>query len=101
MLPPETSSSTRTAHSNPPPTQPVVTPDTTFTGKIVAYNAVGRFVVISFPVGHAPSMDQTLFLYRGGLKVGQIKVTGPQRDNNIVADLISGNAQTGDEVRGE
>jgi hypothetical protein len=33
------------------------------------------------------------------LKVAEIKVTGPQRDNNTVADLVSGDAQVGDEVR--
>jgi hypothetical protein len=33
------------------------------------------------------------------LKVAEVKVTGPQRDNNIVADLVSGDAQVGDEVR--
>jgi hypothetical protein len=44
-------------------------------------------------------MDQQLFLYRAGLKVAELKVTGPQNDDNIVADLVNGDAQTGDEVR--
>ena len=35
-------------------------------------------------------MDQILFLYRDGLKVGEVKITGPQRDNDIVADLVTG-----------
>jgi hypothetical protein len=68
---------------------------------VSAYNAVGRFVVLSFPVGRMPRLDQTLFLYRNGLKVAEVKVTGPQRDNNVVADIISGDAQAGDEVRSE
>ena len=59
----------------------------------------GRFVVLNFPVGQMPKMDQTLFLYRAGLKVAEVKVTGPQSDNNTVADLVTGDAQTGDEVR--
>ena len=42
-----------------------------------------------------PNMDQTLFLYRNGLKVGEVKITGPQRDNDIVADLVTGTAQVG------
>ena len=82
---------------NPPP--PVVEPDNSLTARVVAYNAVGRFVVLSFPVGRMPRLEQTLFLYRNGLKVAEVKVTGPQRDNNIVADLVSGAAQAGDEVR--
>jgi hypothetical protein len=77
----------------------VVTPDNSLTAKVASYNAVGRFVVLSFPVGQMPQMNQTLFLYRNGLKVAELKVTGPQSDNNIVADLISGEAQVGDQVR--
>jgi len=79
--------------------QTVVTPDNSLSAKVASYNAVGRFVVLSFPVGQMPRLDQTLFLYRNGLKVAEVKVTGPQRDNNIVADLVTGDAQVGDDVR--
>ncbi len=80
-------------------TQTVVTPDNSLSARVASYNVAGRFVVLSFPVGRMPILDQTLFLYRNGLKVAEIKVTGPQRDNNIVADLVSGDALAGDEVR--
>jgi hypothetical protein len=79
--------------------QTVVTPDNSLTARVASYNATGRFVVLSFPVNQMPNLDQTLFLYRDGLKVAELKVTGPQRDNNIVADLVNGDAQVGDEVR--
>jgi len=77
----------------------IVTPDKSLTARVVSYNATGRFVVLSFPVGQLPRMDQSLFLYRNGLKAGEVKITGPQQDNNIVADLVAGEAQVGDEVR--
>ena len=77
----------------------IVTPDTSFTAKVIRYNSIGRYVVLSFPVGQMPKMDQSLFLYRDGMKVGEVKITGPQRENNIVADLVTGEAQIGDEVR--
>jgi len=77
----------------------IVTPGELLTGKVATYNDAGRFVVMDFPLGHMPGMDQRLFVYRQGLKVGEVKVTGPQRENHIVADLVSGEAQTGDEVR--
>ncbi len=77
----------------------IVTPDTSIAGKVVAYNSAGRFAVLSFPAGPMPRQDQGIFLYRGGLKVGEIKITGPQRDNNTVGDLVTGDAQIGDEVR--
>ncbi|MGD0252467.1 MAG: hypothetical protein ABSC01_07185 [Verrucomicrobiota bacterium] len=81
--------------------QTVVTPDNSLTARVASYNAAGRFVVLSFPVGQMPKLDQTLFLYRDGLKVAEVKVTGPQRDNNVVADLVNGDALIGDEVRSE
>ena len=79
--------------------QAIVTPDNSITAKVISYNTTGRFVVLGFPVGQMPNLEQALFLYRNGMKVGEVKVTGPQRDNNIVADLVNGEAQVGDEVR--
>jgi hypothetical protein len=77
----------------------LVTPVTGVTGKVATYNSAGRFVVLDFPIGHVPSLEQMLSVYRQGLKVGEVKITGPERDNNTVADLVSGEAQRGDEVR--
>jgi hypothetical protein len=79
--------------------EPIVTPDNSLTAKVVRYNTVGRFVVLSFPVGQMPQSGQTFFIYRAGMKMGQVKITGPQRDNDTVADLVEGDAQEGDEVR--
>ncbi|HEV2329098.1 MAG TPA: hypothetical protein VGY56_09960 [Verrucomicrobiae bacterium] len=91
---------------SPPPTatvsttnsEPIVTPDTSLRAKVVKYNSVGRFVVLSFPLGQMPQMNQTLFVYRAGIKVGEVRITGPQRDNDIVADLTTGDAEAGDDV---
>lgn len=77
---------------------PIITPDNSLTARVAAYNSAGRFVVLTFPVGLMPAKDQTLFLYRNGLKTGEVKITGPQRDNDVVADLVAGTAQVGDEV---
>ena len=79
--------------------QSIVTPDDSMTATVAMYDAVGRFVVLNFPADKMPKNDQVLFIYRAGLKVGEVKVTGPQRDNSTVADLVSGEAKTGDEVR--
>jgi hypothetical protein len=81
------------------PAATIVTPDNSLAGKVVSYNDVGRFVVLNFPAGRMPKMEQHLFLYRAGLKVAEVVVTGPQSDDNTVADLASGDAQTGDDVR--
>ena len=78
------------------PAKVVVTADVSAGAKVVSVNTVGRFVVLSFPNGDLPKVQQTMFLYRAGLKVAAIKITGPQQGNNIVADLVSGEAKTGD-----
>jgi hypothetical protein len=77
----------------------IVTPDNSLAGRVVSYNSAGRFVVLNFPSRQMPQTDQRLFLYRSGLKVAELKVTGPQNDDNIVADLFSGDVQINDEVR--
>ncbi len=77
----------------------IVTPEANLTGRVAVYNEAGRFVVLDFPIGHLPANEQVMFVFRQGLKVGEVKVTGPQRDHNTVADLVSGEARKGDEVR--
>jgi len=77
----------------------VITPDEGPNGRVASVNAGLRFVVLTFPVGQIPTADAHLNVYRNGNKVGELKVTGPQRDDNTVADIISGDAQKGDEVR--
>jgi hypothetical protein len=77
----------------------IVTPDKGLVGKVVTVNAAARFVVLNFPIGHLPQLEQQLNVYRLGLKVGEVKVTGPQRDDNIVGDVTSGDVVVGDEVR--
>ena len=82
------------------PAEPtLVTPDEALRGKVSRCNSAGRFVVLEFPVTHLPSVGQSLFVYREGLKVGELRVTGPQRDDRTVADVTAGEAQVGDEVR--
>jgi hypothetical protein len=80
-------------------TKTIVTPDASLSARVVSVNLVGRFVVLNFPVDQLPKTGQPFFLYRAGLKSAEVKITGPQQDNNIVADLVSGDARVGDIVR--
>jgi hypothetical protein len=90
------------APAHPPKKQGViVAPDTAVTGKVTRVHAEGRFVVLTFPVGHLPSVGQGLSVFRRGIKVGEVKVAGPQREENIVADVLTGDCQVGDEVRSQ
>jgi hypothetical protein len=79
----------------------IVTPENALVGKVALVNSVGRFVVLSFPFGKMAAPEQHLNLYRQGLKVGEVKVTGPAREDNIVADLVAGEAEVGDEARSQ
>ncbi len=79
--------------------QLIVTPDNILTGNVVSVNRVGRFVVLQFPPGRMPAEGSTLFVYRQGLKVAELNVTGPQKDDHTVADIRTGECRPDDEVR--
>ncbi len=85
--------------TQPPGQKLILTPDTALVGKVVRVNGPARFVVMSFPIGHLPALEQVLSVYRLGLKTGEIKVTGPQLDDKVVGDVVAGDVQPGDQVR--
>jgi hypothetical protein len=90
------------ASATPATNQPRnATPGNALVGKVALVNATGRFVVLNFPLGKMAQVDQRLNLYRNGAKVGEVKVSGPQREANIVADLVAGEAEIGDEARSQ
>jgi hypothetical protein len=102
-------------HASPPPARAeapppkasttnetlIVTPTNVLVGKVALINTTARFVVLNFPLGKMAGVEQRLNLYRRGLKVGEVKVTGPQREDNIIADLVAGEAEVGDEARSQ
>ena len=85
--------------SNPNP-QPAITPDAGIAGRIKSVNPTARFVILSFPPGELPAPDQQFSVYRGGQKVGVIKITNQKLNGLVVADILEGDAQEGDDVRG-
>lgn len=105
--PPDASSNSASAPAPPNPgpkkaeseSKLIVTPQNLLIGRVVTYNTAGRFVVLDFPVGKMPVREQVVFVYRQGLKVGEVKIVGPERDHLTVGDLSAGEAQKGDEVR--
>jgi hypothetical protein len=79
--------------------EPFAATPTAHAGRVSMVNTGARFAVVTFPLGSMPVTDQRLSVYRDGLKVAELKVTGPQMDNNTVADILTGDARTNDEVR--
>lgn len=78
---------------------PVVTPVLAVTGTVMTVNPRLRFVVLDFGVNPLPAVDDVLEVYRQGLKVGEVRVSGPSRGSTTVADILSGEARPEDEVR--
>jgi hypothetical protein len=82
----------------------VVTPDLSLAAKVVRVNPTARFVILNFPQGQMPKPQQTMYIYRSGVKVAQVTISESkqeQMDNNIVADIVTGDPQAGDTVRGD
>ncbi|MCX6890464.1 MAG: hypothetical protein WCL11_03420 [Verrucomicrobiota bacterium] len=79
----------------------VAAPKAAATGEVSVVNPAARFVVLTFPRDPMPFMDQRMNLYRGASKVAEVKVTGPQRGRNIVADIVTGAPEPGDEARAD
>jgi len=79
----------------------IVTPGSALVGKVAHVNPTSRFAILTFPIGHLPAHEQRFSLYRRGLKVGEVKITGPQYDDNVVADITAGDCEIGDQARAE
>ena len=79
----------------------LVTPGGQISGRVVMVSLEGRYVVATFPLGTMPVANTRLNVYRGGLKVGEIKITGPVRDVNVVADIVAGECRSGDEIKSD
>ena len=80
---------------------PALAPALETIGKIVSINATVRFVVLDFPLSMIPAVGQKMSVYRDGQKIGEVKISGPQNETNIVADITAGTVQIGDEVRAD
>jgi len=98
------------AHKKPPPVATTPSPRTgtgatdvkrNLAGIVSRVAPVGRFVILTFPLPQMPAVAERLVVYRQGAKVGEVRVSGPQRNNNIVADIVTGEPQVGDEVHTE
>ena len=85
--------------TKPAKSETIVTPGDGLTGRVSLVNKSSRYAIVNFPVGRLPASGQLLAIYRNGLKVGEVKVNGPQMDNLVTADLVTGDCRTGDEAR--
>lgn len=70
-------------------------------GRIALVNEKARFVIIDFTNSRPPELEQKLAIYRAGLKVAEVKVSGPFRNTTVAADVTAGDVRYGDEVKSE
>lgn len=68
-------------------------------GKVVRSDSRLKFVVLDFTLTAVPQPGQRLEVVRDGESVGELRVTGPASNTMTVADLVAGQAQSGDAVR--
>ena len=68
-------------------------------GNIVSVNPELEFVVLEFLPSRMPSEGTEMSVFRNGKPIGKVRITKPRMNNLVTADLISGAAQQGDEVR--
>lgn len=87
------------AKTGPNGTKLLIQPAAGISGTVSRVNVNSRFAVLTFPVGQMPAINQRLYVYRQGLMVGELKVSGPRQDDSIVADIVAGGADVNDEVR--
>ncbi len=79
----------------------LVTPGAQLAGRVSLVNPTSRYIIATFPVGRLPMQNQRFNVYREGLKVGTVKVSGWQRDVNVAADIVEGECRVGDEIKAE
>jgi hypothetical protein len=70
-------------------------------GRIVSRNDPVRFVVVELIFSPVPEVGRRLDVYRGGTKVGELRASRWNRGALVVADIIHGDAQPGDDVRAD
>ena len=68
-------------------------------GRVHSVNAGRRFVVIDYTLGGMPELQSVLGVYRSGQKVGEVRLSGPERNGFVAADVVDGYLQVDDEVR--
>ncbi len=82
--------------NSPAEPSPVVLPTS---GRIHSVNPGLQFVVIDYTLGGTPPLQSLLPVYRANLKVGQVRLTGPERNGFVAADVVEGALLVDDEVR--
>lgn len=99
-------SACRTGPVRPPKSAPIAAPNKPHfaaldasVGRVVTVNLPLRFVVVDFSLSRMPQPGDRLELTRAGIVVGGLKTGFHSRANTLVADILTGTPEVGDEAR--
>jgi hypothetical protein len=67
--------------------------------KIASVNSELGFVVVDFTSQPMPALGTRLNVYRGGKRVGVVRITEPVHAPLATADVVEGEVRVGDEAR--
>lgn len=89
----------RTNRVTLPARYPAFNPINPVQGRVTFLNEKSRFVIVDFAFYQMPRVGQRLGVYRRDVRIGEVRISGPTDGTAIVADLMSGEAGLGDQVR--
>jgi hypothetical protein len=69
------------------------------TPRIVSANPEHKFVVVDFTSQVMPEAGTLLNAYRGGKRIGAVRITEPVRAPFATADVVEGDLRVGDDIR--
>ncbi|MFM1943328.1 MAG: hypothetical protein RI897_2310 [Verrucomicrobiota bacterium] len=95
-LPGCTNPTTANRPSSTPPAE--VLPDERPRGRIVTVNLPLRYVVMDFELSTPPEIGQRMDVFREGLKIGEVQLSGPIMGSAAAGDIVTGQAAVGDTV---
>lgn len=68
-------------------------------GRVHSLNPGLRFLVADYTLGGMPPLHSRLGVYRNDERIGEIRLSGPERNGFVAADILEGILQVGDEIR--
>jgi hypothetical protein len=79
----------------------VITLSDPWGGKVAFVNPEARFVILDYSLSQMPPAGQRLTVFRQGIRVGEVRITGQPQTGYVAADITAGDIQTGDDTRRE
>ncbi len=77
----------------------VITLSDPWAGKVAFVNPEARFVILDYSLSQMPPMGQRLSVFRKGVRVGEVKISGQPQTGYVAADITTGEIRIGDETR--